>query len=81
MFWKQFKMRKFNLYYSLGIFSRQQTDIFLLFFPEKQVLKCQNLFSERSKKIFQYNFVCLNFYRECYALIPLGKNYICFIII
>ena len=67
-----------NLYHSLGIFSRRQTDDIFLIFPRKQDLtfhancllrrqfawNVKSCFLGKIRKIFQ-NVVCWNFYPEC----------------
>ena len=72
----------FNLYHSLGIFSRWQIDDIFLIFPRKQdltfdancLLRRQfawnviSCFLGKIRKIFQ-NVVCWKFYPECLALI------------
>ena len=68
----------FNLYHSLGIFSRRQIDDIFLIFPRKQdltflancLLRRQfawnviSCFLRKIRKIFQ-NVVCWKFYPEC----------------
>ena len=70
-----------NLYHSLGIFSRWQTDDIFLIFPRKQDLTFQancllrrqfawnvkSCFLGKIRKIFQ-NVICWKFYPECEAL-------------
>ena len=72
---------RFNLYHSLGIFSRRQTDDIFLIFSRKQdltfqancLLRRQFAWNVKScflgiiRKIFQ-NVVCWKFYPECKAL-------------
>ena len=68
----------FNLYHSLGIFSRRQNDVIFLIFPRKQDLtfhancllrrqfawNVKSCFLGKIRKIFQ-NVVCWKFYPEC----------------
>ena len=68
----------FNLYHSLGIFSRRQIDDIFLIFPRKQDLTFHancllrrkfawnviSCFLRKIRKIFQ-NVVCWKFYPEC----------------
>ena len=68
----------FNLYHSLGIFSRRQIDDIFLIFPRKQDLtfhancllrrqfacNVKSCFLGKIRKIFQ-NVVCWKFYPEC----------------
>ena len=76
-----FHLFLFNLYHSLGIFSRRQTGDIFLIFPRKQDLtlhancllrrqfawNVKSCFLGKIRKIFQ-NVVCWKFYPECYAL-------------
>ena len=56
-----FSRTRVNTYHAMGKFSRQQIDIFLIFFSKKigsdTCMKCQILFSRKNKKTFQ-NVVC-----------------------
>ena len=73
-----FDLAYFNLYHSLGIFSRRQNDDIFLIFPRKQDLtfhancllrrqfawNVKSCFLGKIRKIFQ-NVVCWKFYPEC----------------
>ena len=72
------RIQRFNLYHSLGIFSRRQNDVIFLIFPRKQDLtfhancllrrqfawNVKSCFLGKIRKIFQ-NVVCWKFYPEC----------------